>query len=127
LPRKKPDPASGIPLNGAVYRILLALGEGPMHGYGIIRWLSDTTEGSERLLPGTLYASLARMVEDGMVEDGMVAELAAPEEDTSGGPPRRYYLRTAFGRSVATAESERLRRLLEIAVAQEMIPGLTVS
>jgi DNA-binding PadR family transcriptional regulator len=120
MTRKQPDPLEHIPLNAAVYRILLALGDGDLHGYGIMRSLEEKTDGRERLLPGTLYASLARMVDDGLAE-----ELAPPADDASGGPPRRYYRRTAFGRRVAQAESERLRRLLEIAVAQAIIPRTT--
>lgn len=108
-----------IPLRQSVYRVLLALPEGElMHGYAIMQALAAMAGGKETILPGTLYAALARMVDDGLVE---MAE--APEGDASGGPKRRYYRRTAFGRAVARAESERLRALLEIAVAQKVIPG----
>jgi len=51
------------------------------------------------------------------------AEGSAPEDDHSGGPTRRYYRRTAFGLAVARAESQRLRALLDIAVAQKLIAG----
>jgi DNA-binding PadR family transcriptional regulator len=93
------------------------LGDRDLHGYAIMQSLSEQTGGRERLLPGTLYASIARMVEDGLVE-----ELDPPQDDESGGPQRRYYRRTSFGRAVARAESERLRDLLEIAVAQRILP-----
>jgi DNA-binding PadR family transcriptional regulator len=119
MPHEPNRPQDSIPLNGSIFRILLALGDAEMHGYGIMRSLADKTEGRERLLPGTLYASLARMVEEGLVE-----ELDAPDDDASGGPQRRYYRRTQLGRAVAQAESERLRTLLDIAVSQDMIPGL---
>ena len=113
------DPSALIPLKQSVYRVLLALPDGElMHGYAIMQALSEMTGGRETILPGTLYAALAKMVDDGLVE----AE-EAPEDDPSGGPRRRYYRRTAFGRAVARAESERLRALLDIAVAQKMIPG----
>ena len=113
------DPSALIPLKQSVYRVLLALPDGElMHGYAIMQALSDMTGGRETILPGTLYAALAKMVDDGLVE----AE-EPPEDDPSGGPRRRYYRRTAFGRAVARAESERLRALLDIAVAQKMIPG----
>lgn len=112
------DPASLLPLKQSVYRVLLALPDGePMHGYAIMQALAEMTGGREKILPGTLYAALAKMVDDGLVE---VEE--APEHDTSGGPPRRYYRRTRFGRAVARAESERLRALLDIAVARKVIP-----
>ncbi|MBA2303878.1 MAG: helix-turn-helix transcriptional regulator [Acidobacteria bacterium] len=80
--------------------------------------VSEMTDGRETILPGTLYAALARMVDAGLVE----AE-EAPDDDKSGGPRRRYYRRTTFGRAVARAESERLRALLDIAVAQKVISG----
>ena len=100
-----------------MYRVLLALADGEwLHGYGIMQGVSEMTQGRESILPGTLYAALARMVADDLVE-----AREAPEDDHSGGPARRYYRRTAFGRAVARAESERLRALLDIAVAQKII------
>ena len=98
----------------------MALGEVDMHGYGIMQSLAHQTGGRERILPGTLYSTLARLVEDGLVE-----ELDPPEHITSGGPQRRYYRRTSLGRAVVRAESERLRALLSMAVAQKIVPGVT--
>jgi DNA-binding PadR family transcriptional regulator len=112
------DPASLLPLKQSVYRVLLALADRElMHGYAIMQALAEMTGGREKILPGTLYAALARMVDEGLVE---VEE--APEDDPSGGPRRRYYRRTKFGRAVARAESERLRALLDIAVAKNVVP-----
>ena len=111
-------PEERAPVKPAIYRILLALGDGEMHGYAIMQSLSDKSGGRERILPGTLYASIARMVAEGMVE-----ELDAPADETSGGPQRRYYRRTEVGREAARLESERLRALLDIAVAQNLLPG----
>ena len=51
----------------------------------------------------------------------LVEELGAPANDSSGGPKRRYYRRTDFGRMVAAAESDRLKALLEIAEAQDLL------
>ena len=116
-PRPAKDPSSFIPLKQSTYRVLLTLTEGDWrHGYAIMQAVAQMTDGRETILPGTLYAALARMVDDGLVE---VRE--APDDDRSGGPPRRYYRRTGFGRAVARAESERLRALLDVAVAQKII------
>lgn len=112
-----PSPAERTPLKHSTYQILLALGDDEMHGYRVMQTLSEKTEGRESILPGTLYAALARMVEDGMVE-----EIEPSESDDSGGPPRRHYRRTALGREVARAESERLRGLLYLAAEQDMLP-----
>ena len=109
-------PRGQIPLKQSIYRILLALGDGEMHGYGIMQSLSEKTKGRETILPGTLYASLARMVDEGWVE-----ERDPPTGDSSGGPKRRYYKRTDLGRGVARAESERLRVLLRIAADQDIL------
>lgn len=106
------------PLKQSAYRILLALGDGELHGYGIMQSLEEKTDGRESILPGTLYASLARLASDGLVE-----ELDAPEGDESGGPRRRYYRRTALGLAVARTESERLRVLLDIASDQDLVAG----
>jgi DNA-binding PadR family transcriptional regulator len=105
-----------LPLKHSTYQVLLALASCEKHGYGIMQSLSRMTDGRVKILPGTLYASLARMVGEGLVE-----ELEAPANDSSGGPKRRYYRRTALGREVAAAESERLEALLSIAEAQNLL------
>jgi DNA-binding PadR family transcriptional regulator len=110
------DPAELIPLKHATFQVLLALGDGDaMHGYAIMQAVAAMSDGRETILPGTLYAALARMVDEKLVE-----ESATRDEDPSGGPPRRYYRRTNFGRAVARAESERLRALLDVARAQNI-------
>ena len=115
--RRSSDPASLLPLKQSIYRVLLAMPDGEsLHGYAIMQAVAEMTQGRETILPGTLYAALARMVDDGLVETQ-----EAPNDDPSGGPARRYYRRTSFGRAVARAESERLRALLDIAVAQKII------
>jgi len=120
MTRESKDPAILLPLKHSTYRVLLALADGELHGYAIMQALSEMTRGRETILPGTLYAALARMVDDGLIEvrDG-------PADDASGGPKRRYYRRTRFGRAVARAESERLRALLDIAQAQKILSGDT--
>lgn len=112
------DPEALLPLKHATYQVLLALGDEPLHGYAIMQAVSAMTQGQEKILPGTLYAALARMVDEQLVE-----ESAPREHDPSGGPARRYYRRTAFGRAVARAESERLRALLDVAVSQKILRG----
>ena len=117
--RPTKDPQALLPLKQSIYRVLLAMPDGEsLHGYAIMQAVSEMTQGRETILPGTLYAALGRMVDEGLVETQ-----EAPDGDTSGGPARRYYRRTSFGRAVARAESERLRALLDIAVAQKIIAG----
>lgn len=111
-------PAAITPLKHSTYCVLLALADGEMHGYAIMQALAEMTGGREAILPGTLYAALARMVDEGLTE-----AREGPADDPSGGPKRRYYRRTRFGRAVARAESERLRALLDIARTQKILPG----
>ena len=78
----------------------------------------DLTRGRDHLLPGTLYATLARMVESGLLEEARPPERGADAR-------RRYYRTTERGRALAIAESERLRRLLGIAEVQRLVRGET--
>jgi DNA-binding PadR family transcriptional regulator len=119
MKRLSRDPAALLPLKHSTYQVLLALDEGEsLHGYAIMQAVAAMTNGRETILPGTLYAALARMVDEGLVE-----ESEPRPDDSSGGPARRYYQRTAFGRAVARAESERLRALLDVARAQRILGG----
>lgn len=116
--RQRRDPADLLPLKHSTFRVLLALADAERHGYAIMQAVSVMTGGRESILPGTLYAALARMADEGLVE-----AREGPPDHQSGGPARRYYRRTAFGRAVARAESERLRALLDIARAQNIVSG----
>jgi DNA-binding PadR family transcriptional regulator len=106
------------PLAAQTYHILLALGGETMHGYGIIQAFEELTDGAQTLLPGSLYAALSRMVEDGLVE-----EARAPRGSSSGGPARRYYRMTSRGRAAARSESARRARRLERARARGLAPA----
>ena len=110
-------PGGAAPLSPPVYHVLLALGEETRHGYGMIQRLAELT-GAEELLPGTLYATLARMVDSGLIE-----EARAPRGQESGGPARRHYRVTAQGRAAAQLETERMRRLVTVA-RRVWSPGL---
>lgn len=104
-------------LSPPVFHVLLALGDETMHGYGIMQRFEELTGGAEQLLPGTLYATLARMVDAGLIE-----EADPPSGDRSGGAPRRHYRMTAEGRAVAAAEGDRMRRLVRVAERRELLP-----
>ena len=111
------DPKSLLPLSPPVYHVLLALGGEAMHGYGIMQAFAEKTSGEDALLPGTLYATIARMVDADLIE-----ELPDPEPRSSD-KRRRYYRVTEFGRSVAVAESDRIHRLLAVARREQLAPG----
>jgi DNA-binding PadR family transcriptional regulator len=117
MTKKLPRLEGDLPLHPQVFHVLLALGDGTSHGYGIIQAFEALTEGRETLLPGSLYGTLSRMVNAGLIE-----EVDTPPAETSGGPPRRYYRATAHGKDVARAESERMERLLAVARARKLAP-----
>lgn len=96
-----------IPLPPQSYHVLVALGRDAMHGYGIIEAFEELTGGRETLLPGSLYQTLARLV-----DEGLLAEVEPPPDATSRGPRRRYYRMTPLGLRAVRAEARR-RRLLE--------------
>ena len=110
---------SSPPLSPPVYHVLLAIGGEALHGYAIMQRFGELLEGAEQILPGTLYATLARMVRQGLIE-----ETRAPRGEGSGGPPRRHYRVTSRGRAAAQAETERMRRLVAVARRRAWLPGL---
>ena len=110
------SPESLLPLPPAVFHILLSLTDGNRHGYAIIQDVAARTRGAVTLGPGTLYRSIQRMLEQGLI----VEVDARPSEGTD--ERRRYYRITPSGRSVARAEAERLASLVTLARASGLIP-----
>lgn len=96
-----------LPLNPRVFAILMALLEGPAHGYGLKQAVEERSHGRIRLDPGSLYRTIARLVEDGWIE-----ALDTPP-DPAGDARRRYYRVTTEGHAIARAEARRLRALLD--------------
>jgi DNA-binding PadR family transcriptional regulator len=101
--------AALLPLPPATFHILLALIDQDRHGYAIIQDVEARTRGELRLSAGTLYRSIARMVQQGLVSE--VARRKSAEDD----PRRRYYRLTPFGQACARAEVRRLAELLRLA------------
>jgi DNA-binding PadR family transcriptional regulator len=112
----KPD--SMLPLQAAVFHILIALADRDRHGYSIMQDVSARTGGKVQLSPGTLYSSIRRMLEQGLID-----ELAESPDPSSTDERRRYYRLTRFGRRVAAAEVERLSALVQQARATGLVPG----
>ncbi len=105
-----------LPLSPPVFHVLLALGDSAMHGYAMMQAFEAKTEGADTLLPGTLYATIARMVDAELIDE---CDPPANASDRR----RRYYRVTDLGRATVAAESERLSRLLRIARAENMVPA----
>src|SRR5262249_17851853 len=102
-----------LPLPAATFHILVALAESDRHGYAIMQEVAARTSGQTRLNPGTLYTTLHRLLEQGLIEElrGPVAG-ASPDERQD--ERRRHYRITRFGREVAGRELERLGRMVRL-------------
>ena len=102
---------NGVPLTPAVFYILLALFGKDRHGYDIMRQVSEDSEGKATMGPGTLYGSLDRMMETGLVE-------RSPHKSQD--PRRLYYRLTAKGRKVLQAEVDRISFAAKIAALRRL-------
>ncbi len=109
--------AALLPLPPATFHILIALADQDRHGYAIIKEVEGRTGGEVRIGAGTLYRSIQRLLEQGLIAETRNRPL--PELDDA---RRRYYRLTAFGSSVARAEARRLERMVEMARARGLAP-----
>ncbi len=98
-----------LPLTPAVYHILLALADEDRHGLGIMRDMEERTGGKVMPGPGTLYGTIKRLLEAGLINE---ARRPGGGRDD---PRRRYYRLTRLGRRAASLETDRLATLLRIA------------
>lgn len=94
-----------------VFHILLALSDGPVHGYAVMQEVERETGGAIRLGPGTLYGAIARLREAGLIE-----------ESGGGDAGRRRYRLTPRGRRALMREAARLSRLVDAARARRLLP-----
>ena len=89
----------------AVFQILIALADQPLHGYGIMLNIAERSDGKVKLSPGTLYGSIKQMLEDDLIEE--VSGRQADDDER-----RRYYRLTRAGREAARQEMARMSALL---------------
>ena len=107
---------SSLPLPVATFHILVAVGDQDRHGYAIMQDVAARTNGALKLSPGTLYGSIRRMLEEGLIVE--LSERQRPDEDDE---RRRYYRLTTRGISVARAEMGRLEGQLSAARSRRRI------
>jgi DNA-binding PadR family transcriptional regulator len=112
------SPDDLLPLPPATFHILIAVADEDRHGYAIIQDVAARTNGALKLSPGTLYRSIQRMLEQGLLVEPR--ERPAPEEDDE---RRRYYRITPLGLEVAKLEARRLADLVRMARARGLAPG----
>lgn len=109
------DPDAFLPLTPAAFHVLLALADGPKHGYLILKDVEDRTAGNVRLSTGTLYGLIKRFLDDELI---LERAPAATDDER-----RRPYKLTAFGREVAQSEAARLERMVSAARAVRLLPS----
>jgi DNA-binding PadR family transcriptional regulator len=101
-----------------VFNILLSLADGEKHGYAIMNEVEANTQGEVKMGPGTLYGSIKRMIEAGLIEE--TDERPDPTLDDQ---RRRYYRLTGLGIRVVKAEAERLVRQVGVARLKQVLRG----
>jgi DNA-binding PadR family transcriptional regulator len=106
------------PLTPAVFHILLALSSGERHGYGIMKQVEVDSQGKVNMGPGTLYGSLKRMLDAGLVKES--DKRVDPEMDDE---RRIYYRMTGVGAKALAAELERYRQIVTLAQERKLFPN----
>jgi DNA-binding PadR family transcriptional regulator len=94
-------------LPAASMHLVLALLDGELHGYALMRRVEELSDGSVRMGPGTLYGTINRLLADGLIVETTDAKDRSDDDER-----RRYYELTPNGRAVAIAEATRLRNLV---------------
>jgi DNA-binding PadR family transcriptional regulator len=115
-----PDVDALLPLPPATFHILMSLADEDRHGYAIIGDVHERTDGELKLSAGTLYRSIQRMLEQGLIVEARKRPAPALDDER-----RRYYSITPFGIAVARAEMRRLTQLVRLARARGLTPEAT--
>jgi DNA-binding PadR family transcriptional regulator len=116
MPRSR-EPERLLPLTPSVFHILVVLSEGERHGYGIMRQVTEDTDGALQLGPGTLYGCLQRMLTAGLVRESDWRPDPKLDDER-----RRYYRITDFGARVVRAEAQRLATSVTAARVRRLLP-----
>jgi DNA-binding PadR family transcriptional regulator len=113
MPKRKLDP-----LPSSAFQIMLALADGDLHGYAIMRQVDEQSGGRLRLGPGTLYGSIQALLEGKLIE-----EVDRLDDTDAHQERRRYYRLTTAGRKLARSEAERMADLLRVARDRKILRG----
>lgn len=97
-------------MRGPTYFVLVALWDGPLHGYAVIQRVAELSGGRVALAAGTLYATLDRLTREGLVRP--------VREETVRGRARRYYGLTDAGAAALREEAGRLAEAAELVTAR---------
>jgi DNA-binding PadR family transcriptional regulator len=113
------DIQSLLPLTPTVFHMLLALADGEKHGYGIMQAVEEETKGQMKIRTGSLYGSIQRMTEAGLIEE--TDERPDPALDDE---RRRYYGLTDLGRRVLSAEAARIAQAMAVLRRKRILGGV---
>lgn len=131
MDRDRQEEALGraLPLRPRDFFVLVVLAAGDLHGYGIMKEVERESRGSVRLEVGSLYRTLDRLLDAGLIAEAGGTGAPPPSALTAACAPssaserRRCYRLTSFGRRVARAEAERLREVLRLAAVKSLLEG----
>jgi len=105
-----------LPLTPAVFFVLLSLSDGEKHGYAIMQEIATLSDGRFRAGPGTLYTTLQRLLELGLIQEVSGCD-AASERDSR----RRYYRLKGAGRTLLETELIRLESVVRLAHRKKLV------
>jgi DNA-binding PadR family transcriptional regulator len=114
MARSSQRPMDLLPVGNLAFHILLALGDGPSHGYAIGKDVEQRSRGKLNPTTGALYQALKRLREDGLIEPARGAEARSPDAR------RQYFRLTPLGRQVAQLEAARLDELVAAARSKNL-------
>ena len=96
-----------LPLKPKVLHILLAVADGPRHGYSIMQEVGERTDGRVRLWPAALYGLLRELEKADFIIESDHRPAAAEDDER-----RRYFALTPLGKRVLDAEVRRLEAIV---------------
>ena len=106
-----------LPLTPAVFFILFSLAEGERHGYAIMQTVSRISDNQVRMGPGTLYTTIQRLLDLGLIRETEISGGQADHEKR-----RRYYKLTRTGKAVLAADVDRMESVVRMARAKKLVP-----
>ncbi|HUQ88999.1 MAG TPA: PadR family transcriptional regulator [Vicinamibacterales bacterium] len=113
-----PDRPRGVdhllPLKPKVLHILLALADGPRHGYSIMQEVAGRTDGNVRIWPAAMYGALRELEELDLIAESD----KRPSDDDE---RRRYFALTSLGKRVLSEEVRRLEAIVDHARASRAL------
>lgn len=117
-PFVKPSVRPPTPLTPAVFHVLLALAHGELHGYAIMQSVRESTQGTIKMGPGTLYGTIKRLLAVGWIEECDTR----PDPDLDD-ERRRYYRLSGSGRQALEAEARRYEAIVRATRRRGILPG----